>query len=78
MLLIRKDEMYFKSLEVNSWQQFENINIDFQNKLTILTGANGSGKTTLLKQGGRLAPLTHIVPVIPISHIKVSNGMGTK
>ncbi|MEA2048615.1 MAG: hypothetical protein U9O64_09250 [Campylobacterota bacterium] len=29
------------------------------------------------KQDGRLAPLVHIIPVIPISHIKVSNGMGT-
>lgn len=40
--------MYFKNLDINSWQQFEKINIDFDNKLTILTGANGSGKTTLL------------------------------
>jgi len=40
--------MYFKSLELNSWQQFENVNIDFNNRLTVLTGANGSGKTTLL------------------------------
>lgn len=29
------------------------------------------------KQGGRLAPLIHIVPIIPISHIKISNGMRT-
>jgi len=40
--------MYFKNLEINSWQQFEKISINFDNKLTILTGANGSGKTTLL------------------------------
>lgn len=40
--------MYFKNLEINSWQQFEKINIDFNNRLTVLTGANGSGKTTLL------------------------------
>lgn len=40
--------MYFKNLEINSWQQFEKVNIDFNNRLTVLTGANGSGKTTLL------------------------------
>ena len=40
--------MYFKNLEINDWQQFEEINIDFNNRLTVLTGANGSGKTTLL------------------------------
>ena len=40
--------MYFKNLEINSWQQFERIDIDFSNRLTVLTGANGSGKTTIL------------------------------
>ena len=30
------------------WQQFGNVDIDFHDRLTILTGANGSGKTTLL------------------------------
>ncbi len=40
--------MYFKKLEINSWQQFEKIEIEFNKRLTILTGANGSGKTTLL------------------------------
>lgn len=30
------------------WQQFESIDLDFTNRLTILTGANGSGKTTIL------------------------------
>ena len=40
--------MYFKNLEINSWQQFERIDIDFNSRLTVLTGANGSGKTTLL------------------------------
>jgi predicted ATP-binding protein involved in virulence len=40
--------MYFKNLEINSWQQFEKIDIDFNSRLTVLTGANGSGKTTLL------------------------------
>lgn len=41
--------MYFKQFQINQWQQFENININFENRLTVLTGANGSGKTTILK-----------------------------
>lgn len=41
--------MYFKKLKITAeWQQFENIEIDFHDRLTILTGANASGKTTLL------------------------------
>lgn len=40
--------MNFKSLKINEWKQFQDIEIDFHQKLTILTGANGSGKTTLL------------------------------
>lgn len=41
--------MYFKKLQINEWQQFQNIEIDFHDQLTILTGANGSGKTTILQ-----------------------------
>ena len=41
--------MFFKNIKLSSWQQFEEIDIDLSNKLTIITGANGSGKTTLLK-----------------------------
>lgn len=40
--------LYFNKLILSEWQQFEKIDIDFHNRLTILTGANGSGKTTLL------------------------------
>jgi len=31
--------MYFKEFNINQWQQFENININFENRLTVLTGA---------------------------------------
>lgn len=40
--------MNFKSIKINEWQQFQNVEIDFHDRLTILTGANGSGKTTIL------------------------------
>ncbi len=40
--------MNFEKLNINEWQQFLMVDIDFHNKLTVLTGANGSGKTTIL------------------------------
>lgn len=42
------NNMYFKKLSLSEWQQFDNINIEFHSRLTVLTGANGSGKTTIL------------------------------
>lgn len=38
----------FKKINIQNWRQFENIDIEFDSRLTILTGANGAGKTTLL------------------------------
>lgn len=38
----------FKSLKLSTWRQYQNIDIDFHPRLTIITGANGAGKTTLL------------------------------
>jgi len=40
--------MYFKQIKITEWQQFQSINIDFHERLTVLTGANCSGKTTIL------------------------------
>ena len=37
-----------KQIQINDWRQFNNLTIDFDKRLTILTGANGSGKTTIL------------------------------
>lgn len=41
--------MNFKNLKITEWQQFQNIEINFHDRLTILTGTNGSGKTTILQ-----------------------------
>lgn len=38
----------FKNLKISNWRQFENIDIELDSNITILTGKNGSGKTTLL------------------------------
>lgn len=40
--------MKFKKLTIDHWKQFEKIDIDFHDQLTVLTGANGAGKTTIL------------------------------
>lgn len=40
--------MRFTHLDITDWKQFENLSIDFHDRLTVLTGANGSGKTTIL------------------------------
>ncbi len=40
--------MNFKKITIKSWQQFGSIDISFNERLTVLTGANGSGKTTIL------------------------------
>ncbi len=45
--------MKFKSLKINNWKQFDAVDIEFHDRLTVLTGANGSGKTTLLNLLGR-------------------------
>lgn len=57
--------MYFKKLILNEWQQFQKIDIDFHERLTILTGANGSGKTTILNLLARHAGWQHISLATP-------------
>ena len=38
----------FKHISISDWRQYERISIDFDERMTILTGANGAGKTTIL------------------------------
>lgn len=37
-----------EQIQINDWRQFDSLTINFDKRLTILTGANGSGKTTIL------------------------------
>jgi energy-coupling factor transporter ATP-binding protein EcfA2 len=41
--------MKFSKLTLKSWRQFENVDLDFHPRLTIVTGANGAGKSTVLR-----------------------------
>lgn len=51
--------MHFKKLELNHWQQFEKIDLDLHDRLTVLTGSNGCGKTTLLNLFARHSGWAH-------------------
>ncbi|PEJ58834.1 hypothetical protein CN692_07610 [Bacillus sp. AFS002410] len=44
----RKKNLVFKKMEIRNWRQFEKVEIDFHENLTIFIGINGSGKTTIL------------------------------
>lgn len=51
--------MYFKKLEIRKWQQFEEIELEFHDRITIVTGSNGCGKTTLLSLLARHSGWNH-------------------
>lgn len=40
--------LLFKRLQIEGWRQFDNVELDLHDRLTVITGANGSGKSTLL------------------------------
>lgn len=41
--------MGFSRLRISGWRQFDNIDIELHDRLTIITGANGAGKSSLIK-----------------------------
>ncbi len=40
--------MAFTRLRITNWRQYRELDIQFHERLTVLTGANGAGKTTVL------------------------------
>lgn len=60
----------FRKVRLTNWRQFDNIEIDFSSKLTVITGANGAGKTTVLSL---LAPhFSWNLPLIGVVNAKNS------
>ena len=43
----------FSNIQLRRWRQFREVDIEFHERLTILTGANGAGKTTILNMLNR-------------------------
>lgn len=48
-----------KNLNVYDWNQFEEINIDFDETITIITGVNGSGKSSIIRLLSKLIGWDH-------------------
>lgn len=43
------DSMKFKKIALQGWRQFDSVEIELHDRLTIITGANGAGKSSILK-----------------------------
>lgn len=39
----------FRRLRISGWRQFDSIDIELHDRLTIITGANGAGKSSIIK-----------------------------
>lgn len=44
-----EDNRTFRRLQIENWRQFLEVDIEFHDRLTVLTGSNGAGKSTLLR-----------------------------
>lgn len=62
--------MEIDEIQLRDWQQFGNVTIAFDPKLTVITGANGSGKTTLLNIYGRHLDMDFASIALPVNDKK--------
>lgn len=44
---IKDKSIHLKSLQISGFRRFQNIDIDFDEKITVIVGNNGAGKTTI-------------------------------
>ena len=58
--------MYIQNLVLHNFKCFENIELDFHPKLTVIVGANGSGKTSIM-EGAAIAISTLFVKMDGLS-----------
>jgi AAA15 family ATPase/GTPase len=52
-IVIIVEVIMFDHIQIKSWRQFDCVDIEFDSKMTVLTGANSSGKTTILNALGK-------------------------
>lgn len=45
---MNNSNLSFSKININGWRQFNSVDIEFHDRLTILTGSNGAGKSTIL------------------------------
>ena len=41
--------MFLKNIELKNFRCYENLNVDFRDKISVIVGANGAGKTSVLE-----------------------------
>ena len=58
---VERNKMVIKSITLKNYRCFENIQMDFHEKLTVIVGDNGSGKTSILE--GMAVSLGTMFPV---------------
>lgn len=63
--------MFIDKLELCNFKRFENLNIEFKDRLTVIIGNNGSGKTSILEAAGiAVGTLFNSFDGIPVTGIK--------
>lgn len=47
--ILGRISMRFSKLKIEGWRQFASVEINFHERVTIITGANGAGKSTIMR-----------------------------
>lgn len=56
----------YKKIIIKDWQQFQTVDLNFNRRVTILTGANGSGKSTILRMLAKALGWNFFLERIPV------------
>ena len=52
--------MFLESITLQNYRCFEELNIEFHDRLTVIVGSNGAGKTTILEGAATAAGSLYI------------------